>query len=219
MTRGDAARLTARPGAPTQAPPGPGDHRLGIGATRDVTLFVPARYAVPAPLVLCLHGAGGNAKHRIDPLRPFAERAGALLVAPDSVGSSWDVLYGGFGPDIARIEEALEIAFARFAVDPARVAIEGFSDGASYALSLGLTNGDLFRRIVAFSPGFNAAVRIVNHPRVLVTHGIWDHVLPVACSRRIVPRLREAGLDVEYHEFRGLHVVPKRFVREAFASL
>ena len=29
------------------------------------------------------------------------------------------------------------------AVDPARIAVAGFSDGASYALSLGLTNGTL----------------------------------------------------------------------------
>ncbi len=31
---------------------------------------------------------------------------------------------------------------------------QGFSDGASYALSLGVPNGDLFTHIVAFSPGF-----------------------------------------------------------------
>ena len=30
----------------------------------------------------------------------------------------------------------------------------GFSDGASYALSLGAANGDLFTHIAAFSPGF-----------------------------------------------------------------
>jgi phospholipase/carboxylesterase len=34
------------------------------------------------------------------------------------------------------------------------VALGGFSDGASYALSLDLTNGDLFASLIAFSPGF-----------------------------------------------------------------
>ncbi|MGZ4788523.1 MAG: hypothetical protein ACXVZX_08375 [Terriglobales bacterium] len=39
-------------------------------------------------------------------------------------------------------------------MDPARIAIGGFSDGASYALTIGITNGRLFTHIVAFSPGF-----------------------------------------------------------------
>ena len=39
-------------------------------------------------------------------------------------------------------------------VDRQRVCASGFSDGASYALSLGAANGDLFTHIAAFSPGF-----------------------------------------------------------------
>jgi poly(3-hydroxybutyrate) depolymerase len=39
-------------------------------------------------------------------------------------------------------------------VDPQRICVSGFSDGASYALSLGLANGDLFTHVAAFSPGF-----------------------------------------------------------------
>jgi len=35
----------------------------------------------------------------------------------------------------------------------------GFSDGASYALSVGITNGDLFTHVIAFSPGFVAPAR------------------------------------------------------------
>jgi predicted esterase len=38
------------------------------------------------------------------------------------------------------------------AIDPARVAIGGFSDGATYALSLGLINGDLFKRVAPSHP-------------------------------------------------------------------
>jgi phospholipase/carboxylesterase len=168
---------------------------------------------------VCLHGAGGEAAHRIKQLRKHAERAGALLIAPDSSASTWDVIAGGFGPDVRRIDDALALVFARFTIDETRVAIEGFSDGASYALTLGLANGDLFRRIFAFSPGFNAAPRIVDRPRVFVSHGLWDTVLKVGCSRRIVEELREAGLDVEYHEFPGIHMIPDRFVRRAFSRL
>jgi predicted esterase len=36
----------------------------------------------------------------------------------------------------------------------ATLAVSGFSDGASYALSIGPANGDLFTHVMAFSPGF-----------------------------------------------------------------
>jgi predicted esterase len=86
-----------------------------------------------------------------------------------------------------------------YAIDPARVAIGGFSDGASYALSLGLTNGDLFSHVLAFSPGFMAPAGQEGSPRIFVSHGTRDAVLPIdRCSRRIVPTLRRAGYDVAY---------------------
>ena len=75
---------------------------------------------------------------------------------PDSRGPPWDVLEGGYGPDVAFLDRALELTFSRCAIDPARIAAEGFSDGASYALSIGITNGDLFSHVIAFSPGFMA---------------------------------------------------------------
>jgi predicted esterase len=42
----------------------------------------------------------------------------------------------------------------QYNVDRSAICCSGFSDGASYALSLGLSNGDLFSHILAFSPGF-----------------------------------------------------------------
>jgi len=64
-----------------------------------------------------------------------------VVLSVDSRAASWDLRYGAFGPDVELIDRALAHAFERCNVDPARVAIGGFSDGASYALSLGLTNG------------------------------------------------------------------------------
>ena len=87
--------------------------------------------------------------------------------------------------------------------------IGGFSDGASYALSLGIANGDVFDSVVAFSPGFEASELRNGQPRFFVSHGTADPVLPIdRCSRRIVPALEEAGYAVTYHEFDGGHTVP-----------
>lgn len=105
-------------------------------------------------------------------------------------------------------------------MDAARLAIGGFSDGASYALSLGLANGDLFRWILAFSPGFVAPPDMIGQPRIYIAHGTTDGVLPIdPCSRRLVPRLRRAGYSVCYDEFEGGHVVPAGIASVALALL
>jgi phospholipase/carboxylesterase len=96
------------------------------------------------------------------------------------------------------------------------VAVAGFSDGASYALSLGLGNGDLFTHVIAFAPGFMAPEAQVGSPRLFVTHGVGDRILPIdVCSRRLVPRLERAGYDLLYREFDGGHVVPPVLASEA----
>ncbi len=204
-------RLLARVRPADAASPGPGLHALGLGAGRDGLLFVPttARPGVRAPLVVALHGAGGDARGGIAALRDLAEGAGLLVVAPESRGATWDVIQRGFGPDVAFLDRTLDSVFARFAVDPRRLAIAGFSDGASYALSMGLANADLFTHCIAFSPGFVAGRERRGRLRVFVTHGVQDDVLPIdRCSRRIVPALRREGYEVDYREFDGGHVLP-----------
>ncbi len=215
----EQGRLLARPGqVQAGTPEAPlGLQPLGLGSARDGLLYVPAGYTPdrPAPLVLMLHGAGGVARHGLDPLLPLADEAGLILLAPDSRRQTWDVILGGYGPDIAFIDRALARTFERYAVDPARVAAEGFSDGASYALSIGVTNGDLFTHVLAFSPGFMAPGEQQGAPRLFISHGIHDEVLPIdVCSRRIVPRVRRAGYDVQYREFDGPHTVPPEIARE-----
>jgi predicted esterase len=97
----------------------------------------------------------------------------------------------------------------------AGLVLAGFSDGASYALSLGLGNGDLLDGVVAFSPGFAAPAGHRGRPPVFVSHGVADAVLPIdRCSRRIVPALQDEGYEVTYREFEGGHEIPQP-VREA----
>ena len=192
---------------------------LMFGSARDSYLYVPATYQAerPAPLVLLLHGAGGHARQGLELLRSLADAAGLLLLAPASREHTWDLLVGRrYGPDLALIDRALEQTFSRYAVAPERVAIGGFSDGASYALSLGITNGDLFTHVIAFSPGFMAPAGQTGSPRIFISHGTRDGVLPIdRCSRRIVPQLERAGYDVLYREFDGGHTISPDIASEA----
>jgi len=190
---------------------------LGLDRDRDALLLVPAGYRAdqPAPFVLSLHGAGGDATRGLYPLRELADKAGLILLSPASRQSTWDVIRGGYGPDVAFIDRALATAFARCAVDPELLAVAGFSDGASYALSLGITNGDVFRQVMAFSPGFMAPADQRGEPRIFISHGTRDQVLAIdRTSRRIVPQLTRAGYDVEYVEFDGPHTVPPAIARQ-----
>ena len=210
-------RLLARPGMPSEAAH-LGLQALGLAEGRDALLYTPNGYRPnqPSPLVLSLHGAGGNAEGGLGLLQGLADAAGLLVLAPASRGRTWDVILGDYGPDVAFVDRALAWTFERYAVDPARLAIGGFSDGASYALSLGLTNGDLFTHVLAFSPGFIAPAGRRGTPRLYVSHGTNDTVLPIdSCSRRIVPVLHEAGYDIRYDEFDGPHTVPPEIAQTA----
>lgn len=213
-----SGRLLTRPSPPTESGPR-GLQPLGLGDRRDGLLYVPAGYRddQPAPLVLMLHGAGGTAQRGLGPLLDLADEAGLILLAVDSRQRTWDVIVGSYGPDVAFIDDALAQTFRRYAVDASRLAVEGFSDGASYALSLGISNGDLFTHVMAFSPGFVVADGgQEGQPRLFVSHGTRDEVLPIdRCSRRIVPMVERAGYDVSYHEFDGGHTVPPEIVQTA----
>lgn len=206
------SRLQVRPAPPTEPTARTGRASLPIAGTRPSFIAVPPSYQAHtlAPLVVFLHGAGGSAEYGLNLLQPLADAAGLIVLAPSSYGRTWDVIEGGYGPDVRLIDEALDYTFARYAVDPAHLAIGGFSDGASYALSLGLTNGDLFSHILAFSPGFLAPSRPTGAPSIYIAHGTHDAVLPIErCSRRIAPRLKRDGYNVRYDEFDGGHTVPE----------
>ena len=212
-------RLSARPGAPPVDPIEAGLYELELGDERDGILYVPEGDGA-RPLLLVLHGATMNAKQMLRPILAAADEAEVILLVPDSRSQTWDVLVGGYGPDVEFIDTALAATFAQCKIDPAKIAIGGVSDGASYALSLGVANGDLFSSIVAFSPGFIAPPGVVGQPRVFVSHGTQDRILPIdVCGRPIVAGLRGADYDVEYVEFDGGHEMPEGIVRAAFKWL
>lgn len=101
-------------------------------------------------------------------------------MSPQSRGSTWDGIRDGFGKDVALIDAGLLQIFQQYDIDRQRVAVGGFSDGASYALSLGLTNGQLFSHIIAFSPGFmSPGTRVRLRCKDSAIHNLILCLLPV----------------------------------------
>lgn len=206
--------VTARPGDVETSTLQPGTTTVPLTNGREGLLRVPT--GGTTGLVVALHGAGGRPEAALGLFAELGDRFGLAVLAPGSAGVTWAMIRGGDDVDSAALDAALGSVFAQHPFDPARVSVAGFSDGASYALSLGLANGDLFAKVVAFSPGFQAADRRQGRPAFFVTHGTDDQVLPISrTSRRLVPALRRDGYDVTYHEFEGGHSVPAAHALES----
>jgi len=148
------------------------------------------------------------------------EDAAVAVLAPNSRERTWDALTDSFGPDVEFLNRALERVFETVAVDPRRIAVGGFSDGATYAISLGLINGDLFNHVVGFSPGFVIEGAPQGKPRFFISHGTRDHILPIGrCGRRIATDLQTRGYEVVFREFDGDHEIPADVAREGLRWL
>jgi len=194
---------------------------LGLGdAERDAILQIPKNAGQsPLPLFIMLHGATQSADEMFWYLGSTHEEAGVAVLAPNSRDTTWDAMGDdGFGIDVEYLNRALERVFETTAIDPARVSIGGFSDGASYGLSLGLINGDFFNSIVAFSPGFVISGELHGQPRIYISHGTHDHILPIdRCGRRIAAGLKDYGYDVTFREFDGDHEIPADVASEGLS--
>jgi phospholipase/carboxylesterase len=214
------SRLTFRTGRPSGSV-AHGLQPLGLDPFRDGALYVPASYtpSEPLPLVVLLHGAGASGADWFGSYGPRADAARVVLLAPDCRFFSWDAISnaGNFSEDVAFISAAITAIFTRCAIDAHRMALFGFSDGASYALALGLANGDRLRHTAAFSPGFIPGAPRHGTPDFFIAHGLSDSVHPIEqTSRVIVPELRAAGYQVDYTEFAGAHELPSQISSAGF---
>ena len=184
----------------------PGVHTLtlenGQAALMRVTPGGPGGRA----LVLVLHGAGQSPADGLRAFRGGWKEPGLVLIAPASKGQTWSVLTSEQDRDAESLNFALAEAYRRCRIDRSRIAVGGFSDGASYALTLGISNGELFPAVMALSPGGIASRGQMGAPRIFVSHGTLDDVLPIArTGDPVVRQLRSAGYRVTYRRFRGGH--------------
>jgi phospholipase/carboxylesterase len=196
----------------------PGFYNLSVAARDDAYLLVPNSVAgnSAVPLVVMLHGAGGT-ERAIEQIAALAEPFRFALLVPKSRQNTWDVVLDGFGEDVLLIDRALRETFSRVRVDPNHIALAGFSDGASYALTLGLANGNLFSHVIAFAPGFISPITRQGRPLIFIAHGRGDPVLrSTNTANNIVPFLRALGYTVRYDEFDGGHLVDPAEADSAF---
>jgi phospholipase/carboxylesterase len=185
-------------------------------------LYLPPTYTpnTPIPLVLMFPQENATAISALSLFQPYADAAGLALLAVDASSTTWDIINGAYGPDVDFINAALTSTFTLINVDSTRVAVEGFSDGASYALAVGLTNGDLFSHIIAFSAGILPPYQPVGMPKIFISHGTNDPQFPISQSGQFFDNtLTSRGYTVDYQPFDGVHEIPDAIVQAAIAWL
>jgi predicted esterase len=112
--------------------------------------------------------------------------------------------------DADRVEAAISSLAKIVPVDRAHTVLAGFSDGATFALAMGLSRDHPFEAVIAWSPGIAIeTVGVARGRRVLVSHGRADPILKfeVTCAE-IVPVLQSEGAAVTFLPFDGGHEAP-----------
>ena len=173
------------------------------------------------PLFTVLHGAGRQDELLCKGYRAEAAARDALFLIPRSTDFTWDLLTGTNRPDLDFLEQVYAGIYSRLPVDPDRQALIGYSDGASYALAIGLSNPRRFRAVMGWAAGFVAIDGSGigpddPKPRILLEHGTHDVVFPF--EQVCVPNvelLRRLGYEVDLRiDEGGIH-----WPKPAFQSL
>jgi len=213
-------RLTAWPaGGPASL--AAGKHGIAYEGAAIVA-YVPASALTRSkvPVMLFLHGALRTVDFFVDGHRAAADANGVCVAAPYAAAGTWDAVRDFYGPDVDVLNSTLKWLFTNLPVDRNRIALSGFSDGATYTLGIGRANGDIFSRLIAYSPGFLLGGILVGKPPIVVSHGTDDIVIPYYNTRDvIVPTLRAEGYDVDFRSFDGPHAVPSGVMAEQMQLL
>lgn len=168
-----------------------------VSATRRVPARVIAPpsavdRATPAPLIIALHGAGGDENMFVDAygagvLTRLADSLGALVISP---------LANGFTP--AMFDTLVAVISREYAVDEKRIFVIGHSMGAGIAAALANSRAERIAAVVCIAGG--APVTVAAAPPTLYVGGALDPVIPAARVRAAAEATRAAGNRMEYRE-------------------
>lgn len=180
-------------------------------------LYVPAACAPPhsCPLIVALHGLGGNEDSMLGPLynmSKLAEQHGYIIAAP--FGYRSDAGYGAFRvpgqsnwrSDLSEddVMEVLELVRRQYKIDENRIYLMGHSMGGYGTWAMAADHPEIWAGLGPISGGGNpASVEKFKTIPEIVVHGDADTVVPVMTSRAMVDAMKKLGVDVKYIEVPG----------------
>lgn len=194
------------------------------------TLYEPAAPG-PHPTIIALHGWGASAFDLMG-LAPYLGGGGFQVICPQGplevpLGAEGAVGYGWFplsavqpaieGPieeAAALLERFLDAAIARYAIDPRKLIIMGFSQGGVLAYRLALGAPRRFAALIALSswlpPQMLAMLPEADGREelpTLVQHGSGDEIIAVARAQQSFEALRTLRVPVTYREYEMGHEI------------
>lgn len=186
------------------------------GETLRYSLFVPEKKPEsPLPLVLCLHGSGGNtAAANVLSAPAMQVKHPCLIVAPACDGRSTRWVQGGFRSKdkevravMPELMEMLGAVVTEFKADPARIYVTGQSLGGVGSWGLLASHAAKFAAAVPVCGIWEPAdAPKMNGVAVWAFHGADDLTVPVSGSRDMIEALKKAAVKPEpkYTEFPGV---------------
>lgn len=194
---------------------------VGYTSAMLTSELIPATRKDSRRLLVVMHGLGDS----MDGYRWLPEAMNLpwlnylLVNAPDDYfgGYSWFDFPGDATPGVLRSTRLLvELLDAQWqhGFPTEETVLFGFSQGCVMAMEAGLRYPHRFAGIVGVSGWVPDPARLLQEAsplardqRLLLTHGLFDPLLPIAPVREQVRQLRAAGLQVEWHEFAKEHTI------------
>ncbi len=182
------------------------------------------------PLIIALHGFGANGADIGGAWQEAAAAVGAILVAPDALrrrgngaGFEWRFIDEGEWL-VLRVLEQMK---RRYNIDPDRVVLTGFSQGANLTLYIGARHPDLFRGLIPYAGRYQTgdaplesllALPAEERPRVALRIGADD--TGARSYEHAEAELRAAGVDVQREVYPGVgHSLPANATEELSEAL
>ena len=189
----------------------------------------------PFPTIVALHGWGASA-HDLLGLAPVLHGGEALVLCPQGpvsvpigpgmAGFGWFPLSGGGEFDPASFDKArasllgfLDEATSKYAVDPRKLLLMGFSQGGVMAYDLALRDPGRFAGLVALSSWLPADLAPTDSSGLeslptFVSHGSEDPMIPVARGQESRERLIQLGVPTTYREYEMGHEIRPETLRD-----
>lgn len=187
------------------------------------------------PLLLLLHGFGSNeadlfglAPYLDERLTIVSARAPVVLGAGAYAWFNLEFTPEGMVSDVEQAKKSLKMLpgfidelAAAYGTDERRTYLAGFSQGAMMSLALMLTRPEKVAGVAAMSGRLPAQLMGREHDRgaleglpVIITHGIYDPMLPVENARQARRYLEELPVDLTYREYPMGHEVSLESLRD-----